>query len=404
MLQILWGLGGIAVLIGLALLLSSNKKAVLWRTIFVGLAIQTGFAFLVLKSEIGRKALQGLSNGVTKLMGYTNEGINFLFGGLFQAKGIGFVFALQVLPTIIFFSALIAGLYHLGIMQKVIGLIGGGLSKLLGTSQTESMSAAANIFVGQTEAPLIVKPYISKMTQSELFAVMVGGLASVAGSTLVGYALLGIPIEYLLAASFMSAPAGLIMAKLIVPETEKRSKDEKVVMEKMDSANIFDAIAGGASDGLKLAVNVGAMLLAFIAIITMLNAAVGGIGNLVGLESLSIEMILGYIFAPLAFIIGVPMDEAVRAASFIGQKLVLNEFVAFMNLGPVIGDLSPKTAIITSFALTGFANFGCIGILLGGIGGMAPNRRKDIARLGVKAVLAATLANMLSAAIAGMML
>jgi concentrative nucleoside transporter, CNT family len=399
--NLLWGIGGIAALIAIAFAASKHRKVINWRTVLVGLALQLGFAFLVLKSSIGKTALMKLAEGVNTLMGYTNEGINFVLGGIFQAENIGHIFAFQVLPTIIFFSSLIAVLYYLGIMQLFIKVIGGGLSKLLGTSKTESLSAAANIFVGQTEAPLVIKPYLAKMTQSQLFAVMVGGLTSVAGSVLVGYSMLGIPLEYLLAASFMAAPAGLVMAKLFIPETETFD-DSNVIMEKDDSVNIFDAAARGASDGMRLAVNVGAMLLAFVALVAMLNGMIGGIGSVFGFEGLSMETILGYIFAPLAFVIGVPWSEAVTAAGFIGQKLVLNEFVAFSNLGPIMETLSPKTAMITSFALTGFANFSCIAILLGGIGAMAPSRRKDIARLGVRAVAAATLANLLSAAIAGM--
>lgn len=401
MINLLWGVGGIAVLVLIAYAASSNRSSIKWRTILGGLGIQIGFAFIVLKTAWGQSALRAMSDGVNNLMGYTQEGVNFLLGGLFQAENIGHIFAFQVLPTVVFFSSLIAVLYHLGIMQKLIGLLGGALSKALGTSKTESLSAAGNIFVGQTEAPLLIRPYLAKMSRSELFAIMVGGLASVAGSVLVGYAMLGVPVKYLLAASFMAAPAGLVMAKLFVPETDKRP-DEDVEMEKDDTENVFDAAAKGAGDGMRLAVNIAAMLLAFIALIAMLNGIIGGLGGLFGFDALSIETILGYVFAPIAFVIGVPMDEALRAGSFIGQKFVLNEFVAFSNLGPAIDTLSPKTAIVTSFALTGFANLSCIGILLGGIGGLAPNRRKEIAQLGLKAVIAATMANLLSAAVAGM--
>lgn len=406
MISILWGIIGILVLLGIGFLASTSRKSINWRTILVGLTIQVGFAFLVLKTELGNKMLLSAANAVGKLMDFTSEGVNFLFGGLFQVEGIGSIFALQVLPTVIFFSALIAGLYHLGVMQWLIGIIGGALSKLLGTSKTESMSAAANIFVGQTEAPLVVKPYIKNMTTSQLFAIMVGGLASVSGSVLLGYSMLGVPLEYLLAASFMAAPAGLIMAKLFIPETDTeaaKKENESFKMEKRKTANIFEAVAGGASDGLQLALNIAGMLLAFIALIALVNGVIGWFGGLFGF-SLTLETILGYLFAPLAFVVGVPFEEALTAGSFIGQKLVLNEFVAFSNLGPAIGTLSDKAAIIVSFALCGFANFSCIGIQLGGIGGMAPNRRGDIAKLGLKAVAAATLANLLSAAIAGMML
>ncbi|MGG4000513.1 NupC/NupG family nucleoside CNT transporter [Anoxybacillus kestanbolensis] len=401
--NIVWGLVGIVVVLGIAFLFSNNRKAINPRTILGGLAIQVSFAFIVLKWEAGKAALQWLTNGVTNIINYANEGINFLFGGMFAAKGIGFVFAFQVLPVVIFFSALISVLYYIGVMQWIIKMIGGPLAKLLGTSKAESMSAAANIFVGQTEAPLVIRPYLSKMTQSELFAVMTGGLASVAGSVLVGYSLLGVPLEYLLAASFMAAPAGLVMAKMIVPETEPIKEDEQFEMEKDEqSTNVIDAAARGASDGLKLALNIGAMLLAFIALIALINGLLSGIGSLFNYDGLTLQKILGFLFAPLAFAIGVPWSEAVTAGGFIGQKLILNEFVAYSSFAPQIPELSAKTVAIVSFALCGFANISSMGILLGGLGSLAPNRRSDIARMGLKAVLAGMLASLLSASIAGM--
>ncbi|TYR80002.1 NupC/NupG family nucleoside CNT transporter [Priestia megaterium] len=399
-----WGLSGVVFVFLVAFLLSNNKKAIQPRTILIGLAIQILFAFIVLKWSVGRAALQKVTVAVQHVVSYANEGITFLFGSLADAsQATGFIFAVNVLTLIIFFSSLIAVLYHLGIMQLVIKFLGGGLSKLLGTSQTESLSAAANIFVGQTEAPLVIRPYLSKMTNSELFAVMTGGLASVAGSVLFGYAALGVPIEYLLAASFMAAPAGLIMAKMIIPEVDKTSTSEGVALEKdKDTVNVIDAAARGASDGLKLAVNVGAMLLAFIALIALLNGILTGIGNIFNIEHFTLDTILGYLFAPVAFLIGVPWSEAVQAAGFIGQKFVLNEFVAFSSFAPQIDQLSDKTVAVISFALCGFANLSSLAILLGGLGNMAPERRPDIARLGLRAVLAGTLANLLSAAIAGM--
>lgn len=401
--NIVWGLVGIFVVLGIAFLFSNNRKAINPRTILGGLAIQVSFAFIVLKWEAGKATLQWLTDSVTNIINYANEGINFLFGGVFAAEGIGFVFAFQVLPVVIFFSALISVLYYLGVMQWVIKMIGGPLAKLLGTSKAESMSAAANIFVGQTEAPLVIRPYLSKMTQSELFAVMTGGLASVSGSVLVGYSLLGVPLEYLLAASFMAAPAGLVMAKMIVPETEPIKEDEQFEMEKDEqSANVIDAAARGASDGLKLALNIGAMLLAFIALIALINGLLSGIGNLFNYDGLTLEKILGFLFAPIAFAIGVPWSEAVTAGGFIGQKLILNEFVAYSSFAPQIPDLSVKTVAVISFALCGFANISSMGILLGGLGSLAPNRRSDIARMGLKAVLAGMLASLLSASIAGM--
>ncbi|WP_102275458.1 NupC/NupG family nucleoside CNT transporter [Cytobacillus massiliigabonensis] len=402
----IWGLFGIATIFAIALLLSSNRKAINIRTILAGLAIQLGFAVIVLKWEYGKMALEKFTNVVNEVISYANEGINFLFGGLFaEGTNIGTIFAFQVLPIVIFFSSLISVLYYLGIMQVIIKFIGGGLAKLLGTSKAESMSAAANIFVGQTEAPLIVRPFLAKMTKSELFAVMTGGLASVAGSVIVGYALLGVPLEYLLAASFMAAPAGLIMAKVMMPETEKSETTDDITIEKdKESVNVVDAAARGASVGLSLALNIGAMLLAFIALVALINGIIGAVGGLFGFEHLTLEMILGYVFSPIAFAIGVPWSEAVQAGGYIGQKLVLNEFVAYSSFAPEISHLSPKSVIVISFALCGFANISSMAILLGGLGNLAPERRSDIAKLGIKAVISGALASLLSAAIAGMLI
>ncbi|MDM5334619.1 NupC/NupG family nucleoside CNT transporter [Ureibacillus composti] len=400
--NILWGIFGILVVVLIAILFSMNRKAINWRTIFGGLAIQLAFAFVVLKWEFGREVLMRISEGIQNLINYANEGITFVFGPLADTEATGFVFAIHVLTVIIFFSALISVLYYLGIMQIVIRILGGALSKLLGTSKVESVNSAANIFVGQTEAPLVIRPFLEKMTKSELFAVMTGGLASVSGSVLVGYSLLGVPLEYLIAASFMAAPAGLVMAKLMLPETEKVDESNFRLDKGSDSANVIDAAARGAGDGLKLAVNVGAMLLAFIALIALLNGILSGIGSIFGFEHITLEGILGYVFSPLAFAIGVPWQEAVTAGSYIGQKLVLNEFVAYSNFGPDIPNLSDKTVMIISFALCGFANLSSMAILIGGLGSMAPNRRPIIAKMAVRAVFAGTLASLLSAAIAGM--
>ncbi|WP_243290437.1 NupC/NupG family nucleoside CNT transporter [Bacillus sp. FJAT-47783] len=404
MTNILWGILGIVTLFVIAFILSNNKKSISIRTVLGGLAIQVLFGFIVLKWEVGRQAFQSVTNTVQNVVDYANAGTAFLFGSLADPnQATGFIFAFKVLTLIIFFSALISVLYYLGIMQWVIRIIGGGLSKILGTSKAESMSAAANIFVGQTEAPLVVKPYIKNMTKSELFAVMTGGLASVAGSVLFGYAALGIPLEYLLAASFMAAPGGLIMAKMLVPETDKPETLDGFKMENdEDAANVIDAAAKGASTGLQLALNVGAMLLAFIALIALLNGILGGIGGLLGVKNVSLELLLGYLFAPLAFVIGVPWEEALQAGSFIGQKVIVNEFVAYSSFAPEIANLSEKTVAVISFALCGFANLSSMAILLGGLGGLAPSRRQDIARLGIRAIVAGTLANLLSAAIAGM--
>lgn len=400
--NIIWGIFGIFIVLAIAFLLSGKRKAINYRTVLGGLAIQLVFAFIVLKWEAGRAGLEWFTLRVQDVINYANEGISFLFGPLANGGEFGVVFAFQVLTIIIFFSSLISVLYYIGVMQWFIKIIGGGLSKLLGTSKTESMSAAANIFVGQTEAPLVIRPYLDKMTKSELFAVMTGGLASVAGSVLVGYALLGVPLEYLLAASFMAAPAGLIMAKIMMPETEKPEVAEFEMAKDDEAVNVIDAAARGASDGLKLALNVGAMLLAFIALIALVNGILGGIGGLFGFGSLSLEGILGILFSPIAFAVGVPWSEAVTAGSFIGQKLVLNEFVAYSSFAPQMGQLSDKTVLVVSFALCGFANLSSMAILLGGLGGMAPSRRSDIARLGLRSVAAGMLASLLSAAIAGM--
>ncbi|MGM0826918.1 MAG: NupC/NupG family nucleoside CNT transporter [Bacillota bacterium] len=402
--QYLWGIIGIIVVLGIAFAFSTNKKRINFRTVLGGLAIQLFFAFIVLETSWGQNSLKGLTQVVNAIINYSNEGITFLFGGLYtEESNIAFIFAFNVLPVVIFFSALISVLYYLKIMQFFIKILGGGLAKLLGTRKAESLSAAANIFVGQTEAPLVVRPYLSRMTESELFAVMTGGLASVAGSVLVGYSLLGVPLEYLLAASFMAAPAGLVLAKLFVPETDSTPEPKELDMEAdSDSANVIDAAAKGASVGLQLALNIGAMLLAFIALVAMINGLLGLVGGWFGMDTLSLELILGYAFAPLAFAIGVPWSEAVIAGNFIGQKLVINEFVAYSAFAPEIGNLSDKAVAIISFALCGFANLSSLGILLGGLGNLAPDRRGDIARLGLKAVIAGALASLLSAAIAGM--
>jgi len=402
------GVFGIIFLLAIAVLLSHKRKDINWRTVGFAFSLQILLGAFVLYIPLGKEALVSVTYGVQQVIDSAKAGINFLFGGLgtdaMYSNGVGFVFAIRVLPVIIFFSSLIAVLYYLNIMQWIIRIIGGGLQKLLQTSKPESLSATANIFVGQTEAPLIVRPYISKMSQSELFAIMVGGLASVAGSIMAGYAGLGIDLKYLIAASFMAAPGGLLMAKIIIPETEKNTdslSEEETIKEEEKPANVIDAAAIGATSGLKLAVNVGAMLLAFIALIALLNMLIGGVGSMFGYNHITIEWILGYIFAPIAYVIGVPVNEMLQAGSFIGQKIVVNEFFAYVNFIEIKDSLSESTQAIVTFALCGFANLSSIAILLGGIGSMAPSRRPDIARLGLKAMIAATLANLMSAAIAG---
>lgn len=392
---------GVAFIFLVAFLFSNNKKKINWRTVIIGFIIQFAFAFTVLKWSVGKYVLSKIALGVQSVIDYAKEGISFLFGSL---ANDGSIFAVNVLGVIIFISAIVSVLYYLGVMQFVIKLIGGGLAKLLGTSKLETISSSANIFLGQTEAPLLIKPYVEKLTESELFTVMVGGLASVSGSILVGYSLLGIPIEYLVSASFMSAPAGLIISKIIIPEIKEAKVNEEIEMVKDDSANIVDAASKGAIDGLGLVLNIAAILLAFVALIALVNGVIGLIGGLFGIDNLSLQSILGYIFAPIATIIGVPMKEAVIAGSLIGQKLILNEFVAFTNLSEIMSTLSLKTIAVVTFSLCGFANISSIAILIGGIGGMAPSRKHDIARLGWKAVLGGTLANLLSATIAGFLL
>lgn len=392
---------GIIFVFLVAFLISNNKKKINWKTVIIGFLIQFIFAFAALKWSVGKYILSRISLGVQSIIDYAKEGISFIFGSL---SNDGSIFAVNVLGVIIFISALVSVLYYLGVMQFVIKLIGGGLSKLLGTSKLETISSAANIFLGQTEAPLLIKPYVEKLTESELFTVMVGGLASVSGSILVGYSLLGIPIEYLVSASFMSAPAGLIISKIIIPEIREAKVNEEIEMVKDDSSNIVDAASKGAIDGLGLVLNIAAILLAFVALIALINGIIGLIGGLFGIDNLSLQSILGYIFAPIATIIGVPMKESVIAGSLIGQKIILNEFVAFTSLSEIISTLSPKTIAVVTFSLCGFANISSIAILIGGIGGMAPSRKHDIARLGWKAVLGGTLANLLSATIAGFLL
>ncbi|MEC8233362.1 MAG: NupC/NupG family nucleoside CNT transporter [Pseudomonadota bacterium] len=392
---------GIALLLAIAFALSSAKRSINWRTVGGAFAIQASVGAFVLYSEPGKEVLLAATQFVANIIAYSQEGINFLFGPIGD-KSISFIFAFNVLPVIVFFSALIAVLYHLKVMGVIIKVIGGFLQKALGTSRPESMSSAANIFVGQTEAPLVVRPFIPHMTSSELFAIMVGGLASIAGSVMAGYAGMGVDLKYLLAASFMAAPGGLLMAKIILPETSKPNENlNDVDAEDTGYANVFDAAASGAASGMQLALNVGAMLLAFIALIAMFNGLVGWTAALFGYENVTFEGILGYVLQPLAWAIGVPWEEAQLAGSFIGQKMVVNEFVAYLNFLENQSQLSEASQAIITFALCGFANFSSIAILMGGIGAMAPTRRKEIARLGLKAVIAATLSNLMSAALAG---
>lgn len=398
------------VLLLIAFAFSTNRRAVSARTVVGALAIQLAFAFAVLYWDLGRWALEALTGGVQAIIDSSSAGIEFLFGAALPDEGV--VFAFQVLPVIIFSASLTSVLYYLRVLPWVVRVLGAALRRALGTSGPESLSVTADIFLGPTEAPIVVRPYLARMTDSEFFTVMVGGLASVAGSTLIGYSLLGAPLEYLLAAAFMSAPAALLMAKIVMPETgelESRKpapEDEAAGAEEQDLLayrNVIDAAASGAADGLRLALNVGAMLIAFVSLIALTNLVLGTAGGLLGFGDLSLQLILGYLFAPVAFAIGVPWSEAVDAGNFIGQKVVLNEFVAYADFGPRVGEFSEKTVAIVTFALAGFANFGTLAILLGGVGSMAPSRRPQIAQFALRALLAGTLANLLNAAIAGML-
>ena len=395
---------GIGILFGLGILLSSNRDQINWRTAGLALLLQFMLGGIALYFPIGVAFLEAVSNAVSSVLNNAQDGIDFVFGNI-GAFEMGFIFAFHVLPVIVFFSSLVSVLYHVGIMGWLIRTIGGALQRLLRTSNAESMSATANIFVGMTEAPLIVRPYIANMTRSELFAIMVGGMATVAGSVLAGYVLLGVEIQYLLAASFMAAPGGFLMAKLLLPEAEKIvNEEEEFKLEFESHVNIIDAAASGASNGMSLALNVGAMVLAFVGLIALLNTLLGSLGAMAGFDDLSLQLLLGYGFQPLAFIVGIPWEETRLAGSLIGQKLVFNEFVAFVSFTDQMALMSGRSQAIVTFALCGFANFASIGIVLGGIGMMAPNRRKDIAELGLRAVLAGFMANLMSAAIAGFFL
>ncbi|ASU22571.1 NupC/NupG family nucleoside CNT transporter [Vibrio anguillarum] len=394
---------GVVAILFTAWLLSTNRKNIQFRTVSLAFLLQVGFALLVLYVPMGKEVLNSVTGAVSNLINYGQEGIGFLFGGLANGS-VGFVFAINVLGIIIFFSALISGLYHIGLMPKVINLIGGGLQKLLGTGRAESLSATANIFVGMIEAPLVVKPYLKHMSDSQFFAVMTCGLASVAGGTLVGYASLGVNLNYLIAAAFMSAPAGLLMAKILLPETEAQSQqvaNEEVEIPK--ATNVVEAVADGAMSGLRIAVAVGATLLAFISVIALLNGLLGWVGGLFGL-TLSFELILGYLFAPVAWLVGIPWSEAMTAGSLIGNKIVVNEFVAFIQLMDVKDSLSEHSQAIVTFALCGFANISTMAVLIGGLGSLVPERRSFISQYGFRAISAGVLANLMSAALAGVIL
>ncbi|GAA9038200.1 NupC/NupG family nucleoside CNT transporter [Helicobacter pylori] len=406
----LFSVVGMAVLFLIAWVFSSNKRAINYRTIISAFVIQVALGALALYVPLGREMLQGLASGIQSVIGYGYEGVRFLFGNLApNAKGDqgigGFIFAINVLAIIIFFASLISLLYYLKIMPLVINLIGGALQKCLGTSKAESMSAAANIFVAHTEAPLVIKPYLKSMSDSEIFAVMCVGMASVAGPVLAGYASMGIPLPYLIAASFMSAPGGLLFAKIIYPQNEAISSHADASAEK--HVNAIEAIANGASTGLNLALHVGAMLLAFVGMLALINGLLGVVGGGLGMEHLSLGLILGTLLKPLAFMLGIPWSQAGIAGEIIGIKIALNEFVGYMQFLPYLGDnppliLSEKTKAIITFALCGFANLSSVAMLIGGLGSLVPKKKDLIVRLALKAVLVGTLSNFMSATIAGL--
>ena len=406
------GIVGVIVILGIAVLFSSNRKKINLRVVGAAFALQAAIAAFVLYFETGRAAIRGLSTGVLAVIGYSKAGIDMVFGPLGDSGVIGFSFAINVLPIIIFFAALMSVMYHLRIMEWVVKLVGGALHKIIGTGAIESMNAAANIFVGQTEAPLVVKPYLRNLTEPQFFAVMVSGLASIAGTVLAGYVLMGAELKYLLAAAFMAAPGGLLMAKLVMPDEEAvpPGGHEKLKMEPSHHANVIMAAASGTSDGLRLAVNIGAMLVAFVGLIALFNGLVGGLSSLLGIDSLlgveevTLQLILGKIFQPLMFILSVPWAEAEAAGALFGEKIILNEFVAFSHLNDYLAGMSPRTIAVTTFSLCGFANLSSIAILLGGLGVLVPEKRELIGRFGMKVVLAASLSNLMSAALAGLML
>ncbi|MED2788277.1 nucleoside transporter C-terminal domain-containing protein [Bacillus thuringiensis] len=392
------GLIGIMAILAIAFLLSKDKRNIKLQPIIVGLAMLIGFAAFVMKSDIGIAALAAASNGIQHFMDYSKGGIEFVFGDL--ATG-NFVFFFHALMVIVFISSLVSLLYYFGIMQKFVNALGTVIAKLMGVSKLEGVNAVGCVALGASEAPILIKPYLTKLSKAELFTVMTSALASVAGSILIGYAALGIELKYLLTAAVMAIPSALLIAKIIMPSTGKSEVQDIALVKDKESANMFDAMARGAQEGIQIVVSVAAMLMAFIAIVAFFNGIIGGIGSLFGVQGLSIELILGYLFAPLAWVIGVPAADVMQAATFIGQKTVLNEFVAFGSL--IDATMSPKATMIVTFALCGFANFSVIAILLGSIGALAPSIRPKVAKLGLLALTGGLLANLLSAAVAGMM-
>ncbi|HEY0596397.1 NupC/NupG family nucleoside CNT transporter [Sphingopyxis sp.] len=406
------GLLGIVALLAIAVLFSSNRRWIRPRIVIPAFLLQAGFAVLVIGTPWGRAVIQAMSNGVSNLLSYADEGTRFLFGDVLTQAPYGkAVFAIGALPVIIFFASLISVLYYLGIMQLIIKWVGGAIQKVTGITKVESLGAAANIFVGQSESPLVIRPYLAGLTPPQLFTVMTVGMAGVAGTILGAYAGMIGPhlLPYLLAASFMSAPGGILMAKIMMPDDPKDIGIEPIVMpeashDEEKPANIIMAAAQGAQTGVKLAVAVGAMVMAFVALVALANGILAGIGGWFGVDGLSFQAIIGAIFRPVMWLMGVPWEESATVGGLFGSKVVLNEFVAFIDLGRAQGDMSMAAVAIATFALCGFANFSSIAIQMAVTGGLAPNQRPMIAKLGLKALLAGSLSNLMSAALAGLML
>ena len=441
--RFLIGIAGILVILALAVALSTDRRAIRPRVVLSAFALQVGIAVMVLYVDWGKRVLATMSAGVSNLLGYAKAGVDFLFGPLASPEIGGNSFAIAALPVIIFFASLVSILYYLGVMQVIVRWLGGAIERVIGVSKVESLCAAANVFVGQSESPLVIRPYLAGLTPAQLFTVMTSGMAGVAGTILAAYASMGIPIDYLLAASFMAAPGGILMAKIIMPDGSVTPEGElplgdlpdpnieiRVSEARMSAhpaslppeepagepmpdathdeekpANLIMAAAQGAQTGVRLAVAVGAMVLAFVALVALANGILGGVGGLFGRPDLSFQMILGYFFAPIMFLINVPWDEALRAGGMFGQKIVLNEFVAYIDLGKQAeAGLSARTVAIMTFALCGFANFSSIAIQMAVTGNLAPNQRPMIAKLGIRALLAGSLANLMSAAMAGLLI
>ena len=400
------GIVGIAVILGIAWLLSGNRKAINLRIVGAAFGLQVVVAAFVIYLPAGQAIIDGMSRVVINIMLYSRVGIEFIFGGLATDDSIA-SFAVNVLPMIVFFSALMSVLYHLRIMQLIVRIVGGALRFIIGTRAVESLNAAANIFIGQTEAPLVVRPYLKSLTEPQMFAVMVSGVASIAGTVMLAYVQFGAELKYLLAASFMAAPGGLLMAKIIMPDEEEESAaedDEHLKLGKSPHENVILAAAVGSADGVKLAVNIGAMLIAFIALIALLNGFLGWLTGLFGIESLTLEQIFGWLFSPLMYLLSIPWNEAQAAGALFGEKIILNEFVAYSHLTEYLAGMSERTVAIVTFSLCGFANLSSIAILLGGLGSLVPEKKELIARFGLKAVAAGSLSNLMSAALAGLLL